>query len=83
MGKLREVMPGLQAPLAVPATCCHKARQQVRRFRRGERNYIRINEKGAGYLKINIGPFWRLLSCNQGQNWELMSHERYSKAIRK
>ncbi|CCW29067.1 conserved hypothetical protein [Xenorhabdus nematophila F1] len=84
-GKLREIIPGLglYVPHRVPALYCLKACKQVRRFRRGERNYIRLKEKGTGYLKINISLSWRLLSRNAGRSWELMHHERYNNEIRK
>ncbi|CDG17080.1 hypothetical protein [Xenorhabdus doucetiae] len=82
-GKLREIMPGLHVPLTAPLSFCRKAQQQVRRYQRGERNYVRLKEKGTGYLKINVGLFWRLLSRNGGKSWELMHHERYNNEIRK
>lgn len=80
---LREVMPGFQAPLTAPVSPCEKAWMQVQCFRQGEHNYTRLNDKGTGYLKINIGWFWRLLSRDRGRSWELMSHERYNREIRK
>ncbi|MDE9535879.1 hypothetical protein [Xenorhabdus bovienii] len=84
-GRLRELIPGLglYVPPRVPMLYCQKACHQVRRFRRGERNYIRLKEKGTGYLKINISLSWRLLSRDAGQHWELMHHERYNNEIRK
>ncbi|HBD1844128.1 TPA: hypothetical protein KIA93_000334 [Salmonella enterica] len=83
MPKLREIAPGLRAPATIPAIYCQKACQQVEYFREGRRNYARIDDKGTGYLKINVGPFWRLLSRDKGLCWELMSHERYNNAIRR
>jgi hypothetical protein len=82
-GKLTEITPGLHVPLTASLSLRRKAQHQVRRFQRGERNYIRLKEKGTGYLKINVGLFWRLLSRDNGQSWELMLHERYNNAIRK
>lgn len=79
--KMIIVMPGLRAPITAPAFSRKKACQQVDRFKRGERNYIRL--KRNRYLKIDIGVYWRLLSRNDGGDWELMPHERYSKAIKK
>ena len=70
--KYRMVAPGLRAPHGTPPQCCQKALRQVRRFRPGARNY-----------KIDLGPFWRLLSRNEGRTWLLLSHERYNSAIRK
>ncbi|MEL0581151.1 hypothetical protein AACK17_21780 [Pectobacterium punjabense] len=81
--RLCEIMPGLYAPATVKKSYSHKAKNQIRRFRQGERNYTRLVDKGSRYLKIDIGPFWRLLSRNHGDSWELMNHERYNKEIRK
>ncbi|MEQ1965272.1 hypothetical protein ABLB69_19455 [Xenorhabdus khoisanae] len=81
--RLTEMIPGLHVPVTAPLSLRRKAQYQVRCYRRGERNYIRLKEKGTGYLKINIGLFWRLLSRNNGQSWELMLHERYNNEIRK
>ncbi|MCI4032554.1 MULTISPECIES: hypothetical protein [Dickeya] len=83
MSRLREIIPGLHVPSTVPNVYSKKAQVQVRRFRNGERNYTRLNDKGTRYLKIDVGPFWRLLSRNQGHSWELMNHERYNNEIRK
>lgn len=33
------------------------------------------------YLTLDIGIRWRLLSRDDGETWELMSHECYNKAI--
>lgn len=35
----------------------------------------------TGYLSLRVNPRWRLLSKDGGQNWEVMSHERYSGEI--
>ncbi|STV17260.1 Uncharacterised protein [Klebsiella pneumoniae subsp. ozaenae] len=50
---------------------------------RGRVINTRLDEKGCGYYKIDLGPFWRLLSRNEGRTWLLLSHERYNSAIRK
>lgn len=81
--RLQELMPGLHAPPSAPLPHRHKAQQQVMYFRQGIRNYTRLMVKGTGYLKIDIGRFWRLLSRNQGLTWEMMNHERYNHEIRK
>ncbi|MCC8367197.1 hypothetical protein J8V57_13120 [Xenorhabdus sp. PB61.4] len=81
--KLTEIMPGLNVPLTTPLSLRSKAQYQVSSYQRGERNYVRLKEKGTGYLKINVGLFWRLLSRDNGQSWELMLHERYNNEIRK
>lgn len=81
--KLIKVGPGLRALPGVPARCCHKALRQIHLFRCGARNYKRLEDRGCGYFKIDIGPFWRLLSRNKGRTWLLLSHERYNREIRK
>lgn len=72
---------GLVAPVNAPEPCRRKAVRQLTLFRCGKTNFTRIKANGADYLKIDIGLFWRLLSKNSGKDWELMTHERYSKAI--
>jgi hypothetical protein len=79
----REVFPGLHTQPKFPPLPCHKAVVELQRFHQGVHNYTRLREKGTGYLKINIGLFWRLLSRDRGRTWELMSHERYNGEIRK
>lgn len=32
----------------------------------------------TGYLSLAVNPRWRLLSKNQGKDWQLMTHERYN-----
>lgn len=36
-----------------------------------------------GYLKIDVGPFWRILSKDGGCHWWLMDHETYNREIRR
>ncbi|CAM3837340.1 hypothetical protein BS639_17320 [Rouxiella silvae] len=81
--KLREIVPGFIASPSIPETYRVKALTQIQKFRRGMRNYTRLKDNGSGYIKINVGLFWRLLSRNDGLTWELMHHERYSSLIRK
>lgn len=80
------LMPGLQAPRSAPPSCQKKAKELVKQFRRGERNYKNIHVKGKhapgrAWMKINVGATWRLLSRNSGADWELLTHERYNKEI--
>lgn len=86
--KLIALMPGLLAPLSAPLSCQKKAKEQVRRFRCGIRNYKTIDARGKHtsgrtWMKINIGTHWRLLSRNGGGEWELLTHERYNNEIMK
>ncbi|AVG75411.1 MULTISPECIES: ParE family toxin-like protein [Pantoea] len=36
-----------------------------------------------GYLKIDVGPCWRILSKDGGRQWWLMDHETYNREIRR
>ncbi len=58
-----------------------KATRFIAAWQRGERIYKRLQTNG--YLKIDIGPFWRLLSKDGGGHWYLMSHEAYNREIKK
>ncbi|EIV3863097.1 MULTISPECIES: hypothetical protein [Enterobacterales] len=80
--RFKEIIPGLKAPATVPASLSKKAVSAVQRFWHGERNYKRLNENRTGYYKIDLGPFWRLLSRDEGRTWEIMNHERYNTAMR-
>ncbi|MCW6034416.1 hypothetical protein [Pantoea sp. JK] len=77
-----EVIPGLKAPVTAPSSLRKKATRAVLRFWQGERNYKCLNENRTGYFKIDLGPFWRLLSRDEGRTWEMMNHERYNTAMR-
>lgn len=69
----------------IPEKIINKATKQLIRFKQGERISIKMKCAGkqGGILKINVGTFWRLLSRDNGRNWELMTHERYNKEILK
>ncbi|MDR3430710.1 MAG: hypothetical protein P4L95_02190 [Rouxiella aceris] len=58
-----------------------KACRLVDSLRNGKKTCKRIDEKG--YLKMDIGPFWRMLSKDGGQRWFLMNHQTYNREIRK
>ncbi len=83
MKKMKTVGYSIRALPGTPEQCCKKAVQQVKMFHQGAHNFTRIDDRGCGYFKINLGPFWRLLSRNAGRSWDLISHERYNTAIRK
>ncbi|MCK0552545.1 hypothetical protein KFO32_05570 [Pantoea ananatis] len=34
----------------------------------------------TGYLSLAVNPRWRLLSRNNGNDWQLMTHETYNSA---
>ncbi|KGT91268.1 hypothetical protein NG99_17025 [Erwinia typographi] len=33
---------------------------------------------GTGYLSLRVNPRWRLLSRNNGKDWQLMTHAVYN-----
>lgn len=78
------LLSDVQAPKASSAGILESAEGKLFNIaEQGARNYTRLDEKGCGYYKIDLGPFWRLLSRNEGRTWLLLSHERYNSAIRK
>lgn len=81
--KMKNIGSDLWVSSGTPSGYCRKALQLVNQFHYGSRNYIRLADRGCGYIKINIGPFWRLLSRNGGKTWLLLNHERYNSVIRK
>ncbi|WP_050570885.1 MULTISPECIES: hypothetical protein [Pectobacteriaceae] len=74
-----DVMP---RGLPVPPCTQNKATGLLERFYTGERGFCkRLPERG--YLKIDIGPFWRLLSKDGGRKWYLLQHATYNREINK
>ncbi|STP86974.1 Uncharacterised protein [Edwardsiella ictaluri] len=72
--RMKIVGPDLWASPSVPSQCCRKALRLVSQYHRGDRNYTRLEDRGCGYVKINIGPFWRLRSRNGGRTWMAQNH---------
>ncbi|WP_187514543.1 hypothetical protein [Rahnella aquatilis] len=58
-----------------------KAIGMVNSLESGQKVCKRLDVKG--YLKIDIGPFWRMLSKDGGHRWFLMNHETYNREIKK
>lgn len=66
-----------------------KPHAPVRIMRRAERimrlwhtGQIRARRTYRGqYLTLRVTPQWRLLSKDNGQNWELLSHADYDNQI--
>ncbi len=58
-----------------------KARCLVDALKNGKKVCKRLDEKG--YLKMDVGPFWRMLSKDGGHHWFLMNHQTYNREIRK
>jgi Fe-S-cluster containining protein len=65
----------------VAASVRRKACRLYTSWRDGKKVCKRLQENG--YLKMDIGPFWRMLSKDGGQSWLLMSHQDYNREIRK
>lgn len=64
-----------------PLPVCTRALAALKCFARSRRNYSRV--KPHHYLVIRLGRRWRLLSKNDGQHWQLMTHETYNRECRK
>lgn len=64
-----------------PACALAKARRLIASFQNGRAQVQRL--KSNGYLRMNIGPHWRLLSKNNGESWMLLVHAEYDKEIQK
>lgn len=58
-----------------------RAKQLFRAACSGQRVFSRLTMNG--YLKIDVGPFWRILSKDGGRQWWLMDHETYNREIRR
>ncbi|MCS2168073.1 ParE family toxin-like protein [Scandinavium manionii] len=63
--------------IRIPERVHLQALQVLLRYRR-RRTFPRRMRR-TGYLSLKVNQRWRLLSKDGGQNWEVMSHERYSK----
>jgi len=58
-----------------------KALCLVDALKSGKKVCKRLDAKG--YLKMDIGPFWRMLSKDGGYHWFLMNHQTYNREIKK
>lgn len=63
--------------IRIPEWVHVQAVQTLGRFRK--RRVISSRIRGSGNLSLKVNRRWRILSRDGGQNWEVMSHERYSK----
>ncbi|EAU6349453.1 hypothetical protein CE665_19650 [Salmonella enterica subsp. enterica serovar Poona] len=68
-------------PRRVHASATRKARKLLRQYRQGKRVYSEVG--CTGYLKIDVGVRWRLLSKNQGEEWLFMSHQTYDRELKR
>ncbi|EOV1811500.1 TPA: hypothetical protein ACWPCK_005396 [Salmonella enterica] len=67
-------------PRRVHAGTALKARLLLRQYRQGKRVYSEVG--CSGYLKIDVGIRWRLLSKNHGEDWLFMSHQAYDRELK-
>lgn len=63
--------------IRIPEWVHTQAVNTLGRYRKRRVNPCRMH--GSGNLSLKVNRRWRLLSKDGGQNWEVMSHERYSK----
>ncbi len=73
---LKRLLVALTA-IRIPERVHLQAMQVLLRYRR-KRIYARRMRR-TGYLSLKVNPSWRLLSKDDGRNWEVMTHERYNK----
>ncbi|MGS2677050.1 MULTISPECIES: ParE family toxin-like protein [Citrobacter] len=55
--------------------------QVLLRYRR-KRVYARRMRR-TGFLSLKVNPRWRMLSKDNGRNWEVMSHETYNGELKR
>lgn len=77
---LKRLLVALTA-IRIPERVHLQAMQVLLRYRR-KRIYARRMRR-TGYLSLKVNPRWRLLSKDDGRNWEVMSHEKYSGEIKR
>ncbi|HID8815249.1 ParE family toxin-like protein [Enterobacter roggenkampii] len=63
--------------IRIPEWVHLKAAHVLSQFRARRIHPCRMH--GSGNLSLRVNRRWRLLSRDGGKNWEVMSHERYSK----
>ncbi|HAU6733461.1 TPA: hypothetical protein JEL83_003399 [Salmonella enterica subsp. enterica serovar Elisabethville] len=68
-------------PRNVSKVVTSKARSLLSLYQQGKRVYTRIGQ--TGYLKIDLGTRWRLLSKDAGKSWLIMSHQTYDRELKR
>lgn len=63
--------------IRIPERVHEQAVHTLSKYRK--RRVIPCRMHGSGNLSLKVNLRWRLLSRDGGKNWEVMSHERYSK----
>lgn len=62
--------------IRVPEWVHDRAVVVLSQYRKQRLNPVRII--GTGNLSLKVNRRWRLLSKDNGKNWQLMSHEKYN-----
>lgn len=62
--------------IRIPAEVNKKASSILNQYASGELKACRIK---CGNMSLRVGRKWRLLSKDNGNCWEVMSHEKYNK----
>ncbi|ENP5334411.1 hypothetical protein ACDS27_003929 [Salmonella enterica] len=68
-------------PRYVSKSTTSKARSLLSLYQQGTRVYSKIGQ--TGYLKIDLGFRWRLLSKDAGKSWLFMSHQTYDRELKR
>ncbi|HHX9838867.1 TPA: hypothetical protein ACVTE0_003319 [Salmonella enterica subsp. enterica serovar Newport] len=68
-------------PRNVSKAVMSKARTLLSLYQQGKRVYSQIEQ--TGYLKIDLGLRWRLLSKDAGKSWLFMSHQTYNRELKR
>ncbi|HIE4607781.1 TPA: hypothetical protein ACXNLE_002989 [Klebsiella aerogenes] len=61
--------------IRIPTQVNKKASHVLNQYNSGELKACRIK---CGNMSLRVGRKWRLLSKDNGQCWEIMSHEKYN-----
>jgi hypothetical protein len=61
----------------IPERIVIKATKVLSQYRKGR---IQARKLYTHTLRLAVGYRWRLLSHDDGSNWEIMSHEKYNKS---
>nr|WP_234424376.1 hypothetical protein [Dickeya sp. ws52] len=62
--------------IRAPEWVCTQAVMTLSRYRKHRVFACRIHR--TGHLSLRVNRRWRLLSRDNGRNWQLMSHEAYN-----
>ncbi|EDS2952439.1 hypothetical protein GTS46_001286 [Salmonella enterica] len=68
-------------PRYVSKSVTSKAHRMLSLYEQGKRVYRQIGQ--TGYLKIDLGLRWRLLSKDAEKSWLFMSHQTYDRELKR